>query len=303
MSTPSLPTYADEALARLSVSELIELLIRDEDRVPRNVIDECARRGEAMLEALRSRFSDETAWRRDVPVGWWWLRLHSAMIFGLMPTEAAAPALVAWLPRITDDGTSDLQEFLAGYWPALFRNKSDAVQGDLRALCGDRTLDWYTRATAADAAVFVGGRRGSDALEAELAWLALLAADVEEDWDFRFAVGHTLLAFPRDRYRSILEALALAEEYGKIEDAGEYTMSLEIEDVEDAYARREDEPKWLRWHDPWAFYSAAEIAARQLRWRDSPPHRGSEPGADRAANTPDPGNRSGHDNKRRGRTH
>jgi hypothetical protein len=300
-----LPAYTRDALAKLSVTQLIELLMRDEDRVPRNVIDECARRSEAMLEALKSRFADETAWRRDVPLGWWWLRLHAPMIFGLMPTEAAASALIHWLPRITEDGPNDLQEFLAGYWPVLFRNKTDAVQRDLRALCGNRTLDWYTRVVAADAAVFVRARRGGEALEAELAWLALLAADVEEDWDFRFAVGHSLLRFPRARYRSILEALALAEEYGEIEDAAEYFMPLETTDVERAYARREDEPEWLRRTDPWAFYSAAEIAARQLRWRDKPPDRGSEPEADRAADGSHPrtGTAAARTKKRRARTH
>lgn len=38
---PQLPAHADEHLASLDRVGLIDLMIRDEDRVPRNVIDEC----------------------------------------------------------------------------------------------------------------------------------------------------------------------------------------------------------------------------------------------------------------------
>ncbi|MFV9614475.1 MAG: hypothetical protein ACNYZG_00885 [Gammaproteobacteria bacterium] len=43
--TIELPRYDNETLAACTPAELIENMIRDEDRVPRNVIDECARRG------------------------------------------------------------------------------------------------------------------------------------------------------------------------------------------------------------------------------------------------------------------
>ncbi|MGQ0544829.1 MAG: hypothetical protein ACT4P3_05770 [Betaproteobacteria bacterium] len=37
-----MPSYADGELAALTPEALIELLIRDEDRVPRSAIDACA---------------------------------------------------------------------------------------------------------------------------------------------------------------------------------------------------------------------------------------------------------------------
>jgi hypothetical protein len=76
--------------------------------------------------------------------------------FGLMPTEGAASALVDWMRRMLGGGLDDLEDCLAGYWPVLFRNKTDAVRRDLRALSDDRTLDRYTRATAVDAIVLIG---------------------------------------------------------------------------------------------------------------------------------------------------
>jgi len=50
----TLPAYADDTLAGLSPDQLVELLIRDEDRVPHNVIHRCAAHSDAMVERLRS---------------------------------------------------------------------------------------------------------------------------------------------------------------------------------------------------------------------------------------------------------
>jgi len=48
----ALPTFEDSVLTNLTPAELIDLILANEDRVPRNVIDACARRGEAMLDVL-----------------------------------------------------------------------------------------------------------------------------------------------------------------------------------------------------------------------------------------------------------
>ena len=42
-----LPLYNNETLSTCTPAELIKNMITNEDRVPRNVIDECARRGES----------------------------------------------------------------------------------------------------------------------------------------------------------------------------------------------------------------------------------------------------------------
>jgi hypothetical protein len=48
-----LPSYPDEELAELSPAKLTDILIDEQDRVPRNVIDACVRSGEAMTEYLQ----------------------------------------------------------------------------------------------------------------------------------------------------------------------------------------------------------------------------------------------------------
>jgi hypothetical protein len=69
-----LPSYSDEHLARVDPDALIDLLVVDEDRVPRNVIDAAARLGDAMVLVLQDRLSGP--WDDSVSVEEWWVRLH-----------------------------------------------------------------------------------------------------------------------------------------------------------------------------------------------------------------------------------
>jgi hypothetical protein len=48
-----LPAYSAEVLANLSPSKLIDIIIENADRVPRNVIDECVLHGDEMTEYLQ----------------------------------------------------------------------------------------------------------------------------------------------------------------------------------------------------------------------------------------------------------
>lgn len=252
------PAYADEELGRLGLDELSELLIANEDRVPRNLIDECARRGDAMVDHLGALLHDHDFWGEDVALGKWWLRLHAVMILGLIPGDRAGRLLFAFMRRIGEVNDESLQDWLAGYWSALFRNKSEAIVPELRALCEDRAFDWYMRVCALDAAVSVAQRSGEDALADALAWAARMAADESEEWDMRLYAGNTLLDFPRDAYRPLLDDLAALQS-----GPGAFFTKKE---VEQAYSVREDKPDWERFRDPWEFYSPAEIARRQERW-------------------------------------
>ena len=58
-----LPSYPDEELAELSPAKLTDILIENQDHVPRNVIDECAKRGDAMTEYLRQLHEDDFLWQ------------------------------------------------------------------------------------------------------------------------------------------------------------------------------------------------------------------------------------------------
>jgi len=58
--------YSDAVPAAASTARLIDLLTSDEDRAPRNIIDECARRGEEMLDRL-SHLVGSNVFRGDSP--------------------------------------------------------------------------------------------------------------------------------------------------------------------------------------------------------------------------------------------
>ena len=259
-TAPALPAYAEEELAALSPAALVELLIRDEDRVPRNVIDRCAAHGEDMVDGLRETVDGDRAWHDDASPGEWWLLLHTAMILGLIASESAGLLLVRLMRRLARAGDDDLQDWLAGRWPRLFANKPRSAVEAARALSEDRSLSWYIRCQASDI-VIDAARRGADgALERELDGLAAQAADERDDLDFRLATGNTLLDFPRERHRPLLTDLAARQQ--------EDFVTFSAAEIDAAFARDRDEPDWERVGNPWRFYSPGAIAARQDRWAE-----------------------------------
>lgn len=117
LTTPALPAYGEDELAALSHAALIDLLIRDEDRVPRNVIDHCASRGDAMIALLHAKIENEDPWLDETVLGASWLVLHAAMIAGLIASESAGLFHVRLLRRIDEADDDDLHDWLAGAWP------------------------------------------------------------------------------------------------------------------------------------------------------------------------------------------
>jgi hypothetical protein len=253
------PASSEDYLAGLSLRELIELLIADEDRVPRNVIDECARRGDAMAEHLDALLRDDHFWRDDAPLGEWWLRLHAVMILGLIPGERAGLLLVECMRRMAQVDDDDLQDWVSGYWPALFHNKPRDILPPLRAMSEDRSLDWYIRTNAVDVLMASAQRQSDQDFEDALAWVARIASDEQEDWGMRLSLGSTLLELPRTPYRPLLEDLA-ARQTG-------WGPHFSKEEVREAYSAMEDKPEWDRFRDPWEFYTAVAIQRRQERWK------------------------------------
>lgn len=253
-----LPVYTAEELAKHDVSELIRLMSGDEDRVPRNVIDECARRGEDMLDRLAGLVDDDAAWEEDDEPGEWWLWLHAVMILGLMEGERAGLLLVQYMRRMDQQDDDNLQEWFSGHWPALFRNKPEDVLQAVRALCEDRELGWFIRTDAVDVVLVAATGRGEGALDQTLDWLAGIAAEKTEDPDIRGLIGTKLLDNPRLRFRPLLKELAEHET-----DLG--TM-FTVEEIEQAYADPATGYRPVRSEEPWGFYTPESIQKRQDRW-------------------------------------
>jgi len=261
MNTPQpLPVYADEALAASTTGQLLELLARDEDRVPRNVIDECARRGDAIVQHL-GLVLENHRWNAEASDGEWWRLLHAVMILGLIPTEAAGLLLVQYMRRMSEEDDANLQDWLAGHWPAIFGNKPTSLMSPLRVLSEDRNYYWYIRACARDAIVAMAQRTDSATLNNALENLATTARDETEDWDYRLLTANVLLDFPRPQYRELLEALEKRQK--------KFGAVFRQNDIEKSYAEAKDKPDWQqRRRDPWAFYEPQAIAARQERWAE-----------------------------------
>jgi SEC-C motif len=273
------PHYDSDALAAMSESELIDRLIQDEDRAPRNVIDECAQRGEAMVAHLREVLARGRAWKIESEEednrgeddddidgksentnGDWWLVHHAVMILGLIPSETAGLLLVDYMRRIDEEIDEDLQDWLSGRWPALYLNKPASVLPVLRALCEDQALEWYVRHDAVESVLALAHSDGQAALDAALDWAANLAADKQEDWDLRMLTGNTLLSFAPARHRGLLDTLAA-------EQSGLSAVFLAAQ-VTGVYTAGGDKKPWEAFADPWEFYSPDTIEKRQQHWAD-----------------------------------
>jgi hypothetical protein len=249
-----LPTNSEDVLRQSTIAELMRLLVRDEDRVPRNAIDECARRGDDMLDSIAELLDKDYYWGDDQTDGEWWRLLHAVMILGLMSSGRAGELLVRYMRRMDEAGDEPLEEWLSGWWPALFRNKPANVVPALQALGEDRRFNWYIRGDAVDAAIAWIQAHEPERLDEALARAGRIAASKDEDFDLRVMVGLTLLSFPRARDRRLLERLADAQP----EDLRWFGR----EEIIRAYAIGGGAPEWERFADPWKFYEPEAMAER-----------------------------------------
>jgi hypothetical protein len=207
--TAAFPDCTVATLANATTAELVQRLIRGKDRVPRHLIDECARRGREMVEHLATLLDKDYYWQEDLSAGEWWLLHHGVMILGLIPSEPAGTLLVGFLRRIGEVEDDALQDLLAGSWPAFFRNKPETVVHHIRALAEDRNQDEFIRIEAINAAIACAARPDSMwPLDEALDWVAAMAFSDDETFDLRVLTGDALLDFARPRHQSGLESLA-----------------------------------------------------------------------------------------------
>jgi hypothetical protein len=243
----------------MNVNELIASIVRDEDRVPRATIDECARGGAAMIDALREVVGPEAEWE-DCPCdGHWWLRLHAAFILGLMDDAAAGNLLVDLMRRLANGDDESLEDWLSGYWPALFCNKPDSVLSVVDVFAHEAHAEPWLRPNAVEVLLAAARRQGPEALDACLARVADQIAGESGNVEARSLVASSLLDFPRPAHRKLLENLAALQKGG-------YPV-FGLQDIKVAYAGP-DKPSWLQFDNPWEFYSPEKIEERQKRWED-----------------------------------
>jgi len=256
----ALPRYAPDDLRELTEKDLFALLLGHEDRVPMEIIKECAAREDAMVPLLHQHLKNEANWSADADLRDWWALLHAVMVLGLITGEASAAALLEGFRRINSDDENDLADWFAGYWPALFRNKSQFSTASLRAIADDPSLRWYPRLNAVECVLADAAAKGAEELEAAIDWVAALVDDNDADPDFRAITVTKLLEFPRRRHRALLETIAREQKSSDI--VGIVFVDKDI----DVSFERGDRPQWLRFDNPWRFYTPESIGRRQERW-------------------------------------
>jgi hypothetical protein len=254
----TLPVYSAEVLRVIAADDLIEFMVIDEDRVPRNVIDECVSRGDAMLDQLEGILDTGMSWSDDTVEGYWWLTLHMIHILGHIPGQRAGEMLTSAMIRLwEDDEEHALIDWVSGCWPALFRNKPDAVLEPMHEMIADRRLSSYLRSDLLAVVTAAAKRTGAAALEAQLDVAARFATDAHENDVFRGLATLLLRRFPRERHRFLLE-----------EHARSPMCMFTLNEVRAAFELKRDQPEWDRYTNPWVFYEHEQIISRQKRWAE-----------------------------------
>ncbi|MBF8275012.1 MAG: hypothetical protein HW390_85 [Candidatus Brocadiaceae bacterium] len=80
--------------ATLDNDTLVNLLFTEDDRLPRQAVDELVRRGERMIEPLSNIVLEKERWTKDRPEIW--APIHAVYILGAIGTqEVIAPLMAA----------------------------------------------------------------------------------------------------------------------------------------------------------------------------------------------------------------
>ncbi len=247
----------DEFLVTLEHELLVSLLYISQDRTPRNVIDECVRRGDSMVEQMITVLQTESYWSDDASYGAKWSLIHAVHVLGLNDSEAAGHGLIDAMLSGAACHAEHFHEWTAPAWPALFRNKPATVFARLEQLVREEEVTSFAQVSALEVLIARALRDTPPAVEALLDQAAaLIAARLDEDENFCIMLGSLLLHFPRPRHRALLERLV------------ESTDLIDRESLEAAYEEATDQPPWEPYGDPWQFYDPDEIAARQKQWAE-----------------------------------
>jgi len=253
------PTFTDD--------RLLDLLLTEEDRLPRAAVDEFVARGERMVEPLTRILQSEEAWG-DEDAGFW-EPIHAAFILGAIGGEKAIPGLLAAL-RFSNEADVDwVTEAISSMFAAI---GPPAIQ-PLLDRCRETDPDSWERLMAFSALRAIAERHPERRTEV-LDFLRGVADDADEPDNARFGAGYELLDFARPGDRESLLRLARRAE------GSEPFVLFNRRDVHDAYGPNPPRPHgtvrdWLQ------FYAPDEIEKRQQRWRkEDEARRRAEPADD-----------------------
>jgi hypothetical protein len=237
-------TLADEAL--------IDLLLTQEDRLPRAAADEFVRRGVPIAPRLVGILDDEALWSDDGLRRW--AVVHAFFLLAHMQPPGALEVLLRAHGRAESRGidwiTLDASAMLAAFGPSAIPRLKEAVLNS--------RLNTWTRTSALQAISEIGHQQ-AESRDVALSLLREVGRDAAEDSDLRTSAGYNLLSFALPEDRTLVESLA-----------GDFVYNEY--DVDEVYSGRPAYPEpesvhWMRFYDP------AEIEERQARWSDEAKRR------------------------------
>lgn len=247
-------TCCDTTVATLSDDALLDRLATEEDRLPREAVDEIVRRGERMIAPLTAICEDARAWE-DGEDAVFWRQLHGAFILGAIGGEGALPGLLAALRHASENDVDWLDDAL----PSMLGRIGKPAIEPLLEIARDTDEQNDPRIHAIDGLAAIAAQHEDERPEL-LAAIRILVED-ERDADVRGFAASCLLDFVRPEDRRVL----LVE--GKRQEHEAEVAWIGRADVETAYAR--GVPELDRYDRDWLeFYDPGEIERRQRRWAD-----------------------------------
>jgi hypothetical protein len=242
----------------LDDENLISLFFTEEDRLPREAVDEFVRRGDRMVAPLAKIVSNNYAWTRDLPE--WWAVIHATFILGAIATkETVLPLLKALRFACVYDC-----DWITHELPSIFGRLGPRAVDGLKRIGADQTSDWFIRAHAMEglAAITISHPETGEDI---FGFIGSIFTDEKEDIDTRQSAGNVLLDFKREEYKESLLLFANKEKESKEKNVF-YNASFFESDVIEALTT-ETKDLWLYTSEWLDFYAEENIRKRQERWR------------------------------------
>jgi hypothetical protein len=247
-------TLAGISLHRLTEDQLIDLLRTSEDRLTRDLVDECVARGERMVWKLTDLCRDERSWTQAGAA--FWAPVHATFILGAFEDSRALMGLLASLRWSAKYDVDWVYEKL----PSVLGRIGRPAILPLKARVADRETGELDRRTELHALAGIAACHPIHQGEV-LDFLRSIADDADEVEFLRSEAASVLLRFVRPGDRKSIVAAAIRQEWC------ERPPLFGAQDIDEAYAREKQQldvylQEWLD------FYAPEAIEARQRRWEE-----------------------------------
>lgn len=243
--------------AHMSDDELIGLLRRRGDALPRAVVEECISRGSRLIPHLSEIVSDPYYWY-DAEEPESWAPVHATFILGAIGGTQVIPSLL----RALDLSCGCDDEWVLEDLPSILGRFGREIQTPLRT----RVQDWFQppllRACAAQglAATTLTAPESTTEVFSMLTQALQEAGNTEYESFFEELLGLTLLDFCVPETKAPL--LAYARKLETSNESGLMILPFTQKEVEEAFANREPVP--AKYTKDWlSFYNEEETEERQ----------------------------------------